>query len=116
MLQAARIAGMWAVLPARSRRCYECRQSRRGRAGGMAEIFISYKSERRKAAEHLAAVLAHYGYSVWFDYQLIKGSDFGLQIDRGYARPRRWWCCGAQSRSPRGGSSKRSILHTISAF
>jgi formylglycine-generating enzyme required for sulfatase activity len=48
----------------------------------MAEIFISYKSERRKAAEHLAAVLAHYGYSVWFDYQLIKGSDFGLQIDR----------------------------------
>src|SRR5215467_14125005 len=82
MLQAARIAGMWAVLPARSRRCYECRQSRRGRAGGMAEIFISYKSERRKAAEHLAAVLSHYGYSVWFDYQLIKGSDFGLQIDR----------------------------------
>jgi len=48
----------------------------------MAEIFISYKSERRKAAEHLAAVLSHYGYSVWFDYQLIKGSDFGLQIDR----------------------------------
>jgi formylglycine-generating enzyme required for sulfatase activity len=48
----------------------------------MAEIFISYKSERRKAAEHLAAVLTHYGYSVWFDYQLIKGSDFGLQIDR----------------------------------
>jgi formylglycine-generating enzyme required for sulfatase activity len=51
-------------------------------AGGMAEIFISYKSERRKAAEHLAAVLGFYGYSVWFDYQLIKGSDFGLQIDR----------------------------------
>src|SRR6516164_366063 len=48
----------------------------------MAEIFISYKSERRKAAEHLAAVLTHYGYSVWFDYQLIKGSDFGLQIGR----------------------------------
>jgi TIR domain/Sulfatase-modifying factor enzyme 1 len=48
----------------------------------MAEIFISYKSERRKAAEHLAAVLVHYGYSVWFDYQLIKGRDFGLQIDR----------------------------------
>jgi hypothetical protein len=31
----------------------------------MAEIFISYKSERRKAAEHLAAVLSHHGYSVW---------------------------------------------------
>jgi formylglycine-generating enzyme required for sulfatase activity len=48
----------------------------------MAEIFISYKSERRKAAEHLAAVLGFYGYSVWFDYQLVKGRDFGLQIGR----------------------------------
>ncbi len=46
------------------------------------DVFISYKSERRKAAEHLATVLRLYGYSVWFDYQLIKGSDFGLQIDR----------------------------------
>jgi formylglycine-generating enzyme required for sulfatase activity len=46
------------------------------------EIFISYKSERRRAAEHLAAVLDRHGYSVWFDYQLIKGRDFGLQIDR----------------------------------
>ena len=34
-----------------------------------------------KAAEHLAAVLERYGYSVWFDYQLVKGRDFGLQID-----------------------------------
>src|ERR1700719_3084289 len=48
----------------------------------MAEVFISYKSERRRAAEHLAAVLDRYGFSVWFDYQLIKGRDFGLQIDR----------------------------------
>src|SRR5215469_2391797 len=48
----------------------------------MAEVFISYKSERRRAAEHIAAVLERYGYSVWFDYQLIKGRDFGLQIDR----------------------------------
>jgi formylglycine-generating enzyme required for sulfatase activity len=47
-----------------------------------AEVFISYKSERRKAAEHLATVLELHDYSVWFDYQLIKGSDFGLQIDR----------------------------------
>jgi hypothetical protein len=46
------------------------------------DIFISYKSERRKAAEHLAAVLSRYGYAVWFDYQLVKGSDFGFQIDR----------------------------------
>jgi TIR domain-containing protein len=48
----------------------------------MAEVFISYKSERRRAAEHLAAVLERYGYSIRFDYQLIKGRDFGLQIDR----------------------------------
>jgi hypothetical protein len=48
----------------------------------MAEVFISYKSERRRAAEHLAAVVERYGYTVWFDYQLIKGRDFGLQIDR----------------------------------
>jgi formylglycine-generating enzyme required for sulfatase activity len=47
-----------------------------------ADIFISYKSERRKAAEHMAAVLKLYGYSVWFDYELIKGTDFGLQIGR----------------------------------
>jgi hypothetical protein len=44
------------------------------------EIFISYKSERRKAAERLAEVLKRYGYWVWFDYDLVKGSDFGLQI------------------------------------
>jgi formylglycine-generating enzyme required for sulfatase activity len=48
----------------------------------MADVFISYKSERRRAAEHMAAVLERYGYSVWFDYQLIKGRDFGLEIDR----------------------------------
>ena len=47
----------------------------------MAEIFISYKSERRKAAEHLAEILRCFGYSVWFDYSLIKGADFGFQID-----------------------------------
>jgi formylglycine-generating enzyme required for sulfatase activity len=47
----------------------------------MAEIFISYKSERRKAAEHLAAILRCHGFTVWFDYSLIKGRDFGHQID-----------------------------------
>src|SRR5262249_51650167 len=41
-----------------------------------------YKRERRRAAEHLAEVLRCHGYSVWFDYGLIKGRDFGLQIDR----------------------------------
>jgi formylglycine-generating enzyme required for sulfatase activity len=45
------------------------------------EIFISYKSERRRAAEHLAETLRRYGYTVWFDYQLVKGRDFARQID-----------------------------------
>jgi hypothetical protein len=46
------------------------------------EIFISYKSERRPAAEHLAKILRLNGYSVWFDDSLIKGRDFALQIDQ----------------------------------
>jgi hypothetical protein len=45
------------------------------------EIFISYKSERRRAAEHLAETLRRHGYTVWFDYQLVKGRDFARQID-----------------------------------
>jgi predicted NACHT family NTPase len=48
----------------------------------MSEIFISYKSERRLAAEHFAEVLKRYGYEVWFDYQLVKGHDFTQQIER----------------------------------
>ena len=47
----------------------------------MADIFISYKSERRAAAEHLAEILADYGYSVWWDYELPAGLDFGAQIE-----------------------------------
>lgn len=48
----------------------------------MADIFISYKSERRAAAEHLAEILADYGYSVWWDYGLISGRDFGAEIEK----------------------------------
>jgi formylglycine-generating enzyme required for sulfatase activity len=47
----------------------------------MADVFISYKSERRNAAAHLAKILERYGYSVWFDYGLVKGWDFAAQID-----------------------------------
>lgn len=46
------------------------------------EIFISYKSQRRNAAEHFADVLLRNGYSVWYDYELVKGHDFGPQIER----------------------------------
>lgn len=47
----------------------------------MPDVFISYKRERRPAAEHLARILTFYGFDVWFDYALVKGSDFGQQID-----------------------------------
>ncbi len=61
----------------------------------MADIFISYKAERRPAAEHLAEVLRLYGYSVWFDYELASGADFGPQIERELRRAKAavvLWC------------------------
>lgn len=48
----------------------------------MAHVFISYKSERRAAAEHLARILNLHGYTCWYDYQLVVGRDFGRQIDQ----------------------------------
>ena len=48
----------------------------------MADVFISYKSERRNAAQHLSRIFALNGYSVWFDYKLLSGADFGIQIER----------------------------------
>ena len=48
----------------------------------MADIFLSYKSERRPHAERLAALLEAYGYSVWWDVGLAVGSDFAAQIER----------------------------------
>ena len=47
----------------------------------MPDVFISYKRERRSAAEHLARILSLYGFDVWFDYALVKGRDFAQQID-----------------------------------
>jgi len=48
----------------------------------VADVFISYKTERRNAAQHLARVLELNGYSVWFDYGLLSGQDLGPQIER----------------------------------
>jgi TIR domain len=48
----------------------------------MADVFISYKSERRSAAAHLAEILTLHGYSIWYDYQLVKGKNFAFQIDQ----------------------------------
>jgi hypothetical protein len=48
----------------------------------MADIFISYKRERRSAARHLEQILVRYGYSVWFDLALVRGDDYEGQIQR----------------------------------
>jgi hypothetical protein len=48
----------------------------------MADVFISYRSDRRNAAQHLARIVELNGYSVWFDYGLLSGRDFGPQIER----------------------------------
>ena len=48
----------------------------------MADVFISYKSERRQAARHLEQTLIRYGYSVWFDHALVRGHDYEDQIQR----------------------------------
>ena len=61
------------------------RHLRRGAARGgcsLADVFISYKSERRPAISHLARVIENYGYSVWFDYALMPGGSFSAQIER----------------------------------
>lgn len=48
----------------------------------MADVFISYKRERRPAARHLEQILIRYGYSVWFDLALLRGADYEEQIQR----------------------------------
>jgi hypothetical protein len=48
----------------------------------LADVFISYKSDRRAAAQHVSRILELNGYSVWFDYGLLSGADFGRQIER----------------------------------
>ena len=47
----------------------------------MADVFISYKSDRRSAAKYLADILAAHGFSVWFDYALVPGQNFGRHIE-----------------------------------
>jgi hypothetical protein len=45
------------------------------------DVFISYKRERRFAAEHLADTIKLFGYDCWFDVGLTKGRDFGRQLE-----------------------------------
>jgi len=49
----------------------------------MADIFISYKKERRPAAEHLKRILEAHDYTVWYDFRGVRtGSDFSRQIEK----------------------------------
>jgi hypothetical protein len=48
----------------------------------VADVFISYKSERRPAVAYLAQVLRNYGFDVWFDYSLVVGQDFARTIQQ----------------------------------
>ena len=46
----------------------------------MADVFISYKRERRPAAHHLQKVLQANGFSAWYDYGLVPGEDFEARL------------------------------------
>ena len=48
----------------------------------MADVFISYKRERRSAARHFEQILIRHGYTVWFDVELVRGKDYETQIER----------------------------------
>ena len=64
----------------------------------MADIFISYKKERRAHAERLAAILEAHGYEVWWDYELAVGPDFRDQIETKLELSKIvivLWCSGA---------------------
>ena len=58
--------------------------------GCVAEIFISYKSERRPAARHLKVLDCYFGTGseecVWYDYGLIPGDEFEPRIMAELAR------------------------------
>jgi len=49
---------------------------------GMADIFIGYARRDREIIEQLAATLEAADYSVWWDRQIIGGSEFSRDIER----------------------------------
>lgn len=48
----------------------------------MADVFISYAHENRELAAALAGKLSSRGYSVWWDHELVGGSEFREVIHR----------------------------------
>jgi formylglycine-generating enzyme required for sulfatase activity len=83
----------------------------------MADVFISYKSERRLAAEYLAEIIGDYGFTVWWDYSLVLGEDFDAQIERELRQAKAsvvLWCpLSVMSTWVRAEASLASELKTI---
>lgn len=48
----------------------------------MADVFISYKREDRRAAERLSIALEQLGFDVWWDFDLISGDQFRRVIEK----------------------------------
>lgn len=48
----------------------------------MADVFISYASDDRPRIEPLARALEAAGYSLWWDRNILAGSDFSREIER----------------------------------
>jgi formylglycine-generating enzyme required for sulfatase activity len=65
----------------------------------VADVFISYKKERKDHARRLAAVLEAYGYEVWWDYGLlVDAGDYDVQIEAKLTAAKAvivLWCSGA---------------------
>lgn len=47
----------------------------------MADVFISYKQQRKLVAEFLSELFEAHGFSVWYDKWLLTGTDFPSQIE-----------------------------------
>lgn len=65
----------------------------------MADVFISYKRERRDHAQRLAVVLEAYGFDVWWDYELIVGPNYTAQLEQQIASAKSLivlWCSGSR--------------------
>ncbi|MEL6258370.1 MAG: TIR domain-containing protein, partial [Pseudomonadota bacterium] len=69
----------------------------------MADVFISYKSERRRAAEHLCRILTAHGFTVWYDVRGLRtGADFAGQIEQELTQAKAavvLWCSLSRSSS-----------------
>lgn len=64
----------------------------------MADIFISYKKERRAHAQRLAVILQALGFKVWWDAGLLVGDEFRDRIEEELVAAKAvvvLWCSGS---------------------